>query len=190
MSDIKYSIQFFSPWHCGSGLSAGADVDELVIKDANGMPYIPGKTLKGLIREAFEDYAGLSSNEMEQQIREAFGVESDADNTEKNVSGSAYFSNASLEKAEYDAIIASGSQQYLYNRVASTALDENGIAIDHSLRAIETTVPCRLYAWIQDLPDGLEEMLGKSLGLIHHIGMDRNRGLGRCDLNIETGGKV
>ena len=45
---IDYTICFFSPWHCGSGTSAGADVDELVVKDKNGMPYIPGKTLKGL----------------------------------------------------------------------------------------------------------------------------------------------
>lgn len=30
---IDYSIEFFSYWHCGSGLAAGADVDELAIKD-------------------------------------------------------------------------------------------------------------------------------------------------------------
>ena len=53
---IDYTICFFSPWHCGSGTSAGADVDELVVKDKNGMPYIPGKTLKGLIREAVDNY--------------------------------------------------------------------------------------------------------------------------------------
>ena len=48
--DITYTIEFFSYWHCGSGLSAGADVDSLVIKDAIGMPFVPGKTIKGLIR--------------------------------------------------------------------------------------------------------------------------------------------
>lgn len=58
---INITIRFFSQWHCGSGTSAGADVDELVVKDKNGMPYIPGKTLKGLIREAVEDYVSFSS---------------------------------------------------------------------------------------------------------------------------------
>ena len=52
MSTIKYEIEFFSNWHCGSGLAAGADVDALVIKDQEGLPYIPGRTLKGLLREA------------------------------------------------------------------------------------------------------------------------------------------
>lgn len=48
MKDLNIKIEFFSPWHCGSGLSAGADADSLVIKDTNGLPYIPGKTIKGL----------------------------------------------------------------------------------------------------------------------------------------------
>ena len=52
MSTIKYEIEFFSNWHCGSGLAAGADVDALVIKDNNGLPYVPGRTLKGLLRDA------------------------------------------------------------------------------------------------------------------------------------------
>ena len=52
---IDYQIEFFSQWHCGSGLSAGADIALLVIKDKEGMPFIPGKTLKGLIREAVEN---------------------------------------------------------------------------------------------------------------------------------------
>ena len=30
--DIIYKIEFFSDWHCGSGLSSGADVDLLVVK--------------------------------------------------------------------------------------------------------------------------------------------------------------
>ena len=64
MKDLNIKIEFFSPWHCGSGLSAGADADSLVIKDINGLPFIPGKTIKGLIREAVEDYAALRGLDM------------------------------------------------------------------------------------------------------------------------------
>jgi CRISPR/Cas system CMR subunit Cmr4 (Cas7 group RAMP superfamily) len=49
---IEYQIEFFSEWHCGSGLAAGADVDALVVKDKDKLPFVPGKTIKGLIREA------------------------------------------------------------------------------------------------------------------------------------------
>ena len=49
---IDYTIEFFSLWHCGSGLAAGADVDERVIRDKDGLPYVPGRTVKGLLRDA------------------------------------------------------------------------------------------------------------------------------------------
>lgn len=68
--DITYKIEFFSEWHCGSGLSAGADTDALVIKDSEGFPYIPGKTLKGLFREAIEELIELkdTSTEIEKKL--------------------------------------------------------------------------------------------------------------------------
>ena len=49
MNELNYKIEFFSEWHCGSGLSAGADIDALAIKDSDGLPYIPGKTLRLLM---------------------------------------------------------------------------------------------------------------------------------------------
>lgn len=57
--DIHYSIKFHTDWHCGSGLAAGADVDALVVKDKNRLPFIPGKTIKGLVREAMCDIIGF-----------------------------------------------------------------------------------------------------------------------------------
>lgn len=51
---ITYRLKFYSEWHCGSGLGAGADVDALVIKDAHQLPFVPGKTIKGLLREVVE----------------------------------------------------------------------------------------------------------------------------------------
>ena len=65
MSNLTLKIQFFSPWHCGSGLSAGADTDALVIKNPQGLPFVPGKTIKGLVREALEDQEGLKGQEPE-----------------------------------------------------------------------------------------------------------------------------
>ena len=53
--DIKYTITMHSYWHCGSGLAAGSDVDALVVKDSNGLPFVPGKTMKGLVKEAVEE---------------------------------------------------------------------------------------------------------------------------------------
>ena len=41
MKDIQYQLTFYSDWHCSSGLSAGGNVDMLVVKDAQGLPYVP-----------------------------------------------------------------------------------------------------------------------------------------------------
>ena len=182
MKAIKYKIEFFSSWHCGSGLSAGADVDELVVKDKDGMPFVPGKTMKGLIREAVEDYVFLTGGDSA-SVDETFGSEAD-------VKGSAFFSNATLDEAEHKAIVDNGAQKYLYNKVTTTAIDENGIAKEHSLHSIETVVPCTLTGSITDVPESMEETIRKSLGMIKRIGLRRSRGLGRCDVTPVEGSEL
>lgn len=186
---INYTITFYSPWHCGSGFSAGADVDALVVKDENGMPFVPGKTLKGLIREAIENYISMSSDteaDIIKTVEETFGRI--CDNANESTMGSAHFSNAMLCLREYNAIVGNDLQKYLYSKLTTTAIDDNGIAKDHSLRSEEVVVPCTLYAKITGVPENIHEILTKSLGLIKRLGQKRNRGLGRCD--IKEGGEL
>lgn len=186
---MNYKIKFYSIWHCGSGLSAGADLDSLVIKDKNRMPFIPGKTLKGLIKEAVEDYLSLSEKNKEQNIQDLF-YKTFGD--EKNgIVGDAFFSNASLNTDEYNAIIADKLQKYLYVGISSTAIDETtGTADPHSLRRMQGVVPCTLYAEINNIPLKMEDVIKKGISMIKRMGQNRNRGFGRCDFQIcEKGGE-
>lgn len=185
---INYTIRFFSQWHCGSGTSAGADVDELVVKDKYGMPYIPGKTLKGLIREATEDYVSFSSQSeaLETLLAETFGKE--LGETPGQTTGCAHFGNAVLAETEYEAIVGNHAQRYMYDKITTTAIDDDGIAKDHSLRSMEVVLPCTLYASITGVPEELTDILSGSLGMIKRVGQKRNRGLGRCE--IKEGGKI
>lgn len=174
--DITYTIRFFSRWHCGSGLSAGADVDNLVIKDKNGMPFIPGKTVKGLVREAAEDYLRLSHDTGHAEIlTAAFG-------SATGTTGCMHFGNAVLEQKEYTAIVAAKAQEYLYDKLTTTAIGADGTAKDFSLRSMEVTVPCTLHGQITDVPEELAAVIENSFGLVKRIGLKRNRGLGRCDM--------
>lgn len=185
MSTIKYTITFYSQWHCGSGLSAGADVDALVVKDRNGMPYVPGKTVKGLVREAVENLMQFTrADNKSGLIDKAFGKEGET-------TGCAYFDNAKLEKYEYDEIVKANASQFLYNKVTTTAISDEGTAQNHSLRSIQTVVPCTLHGEITGVPDDLKDDIVRSFGLIKRIGHKRTRGLGRCDVTIdEKGGKA
>jgi hypothetical protein len=39
-------------WHAGTGRGGGEDADAVVAKDRYGLPYLPGRHLKGLLRDA------------------------------------------------------------------------------------------------------------------------------------------
>ncbi len=176
MKTIKYEIVFFSHWHCGSGLAAGADVDALVIKDEDGLPYVPGRTLKGLLRDAATD---LESDQ--ETINQLFGVSGDE---EKHHASKSFFGNAVLPAAERAYITEQKLQSHLFQSFASTKIDENGIAKDHSLRKIETVVPCKLEGEIVNVPDHAERILEDAMHFIKRIGTGRNRGFGRCKVTI------
>lgn len=188
MKDIKYKVEFFSNWHCGSGLAAGADVDALVIKDKNELPYIPGKTMKGLIREAVEDILFLTQNEKVVQIRNIFGFFED--DKDMAMQGCSFFTNATLSQPLQEQILGQDVARYLYRSFSSTAIEENGIARDHSLRRIQTTIPCVLEGAILNVPDEFEEEMINGLKYIKRLGLNRNRGLGRCQFTVIEGGNL
>jgi len=56
--EIKYKISFDTPFHFGTGLPNGL-IDRGVARDGNGYLYIPGSTIKGVLREKCEQLAKL-----------------------------------------------------------------------------------------------------------------------------------
>jgi CRISPR/Cas system CSM-associated protein Csm3 (group 7 of RAMP superfamily) len=169
---IKYSITFLDYWHIGSGLSGGALYDSLVLKDKNRMPYIPGKTIKGLVRENFENITS------EDFSKEVFGYE------DGKVS-KLVFSNAYMDKDEYGSIVAQNLQDMLYDRLAFTKINNRGIAEDDTLREIEVTVPLSLYGEIEILEEVDLDKIFQALKMVKRMGLNRNRGLGRCHIEIK-----
>lgn len=186
MINITYKIEFFNEWHCGSGLSAGADVDALVIKDKNKLPYIPGKTIKGLVRQAIEeiiDYKG--NNKLKEEVKITFGEarESSEDGQNENEfqqRGTVFFTNATLSPELQFEIKEANIQDYLFRTITSTAINENGVAKKNSLRKMQTTIPCVLYGEILGVRASLTDEIKNALIYIKRLGVSRNRGLGRC----------
>lgn len=158
---LKYKLKFFDYWHLSSGLSAGAKLDSTVTKDNDEIPYAPGKTIKGLVREMI-----------------------DLDTQNINFLHSCYFSNATLDKTTKTEIVSNKLQDNLYDVIASTQIGEDGIAVDDSLREIEVVVPFTLDGEILDISSQEDaNKLIKSLKLIKRMGLNRNRGLGRCEFS-------
>lgn len=162
---MKYKVTFLDYWHLSSGLSAGAKLDSTVVRDENGLPYIPGKTIKGLIKEQ-------SNNNKFLEI--CFGEEG-------NKIGKCHFSNVEIEENTKKSIIKNSLQNQLFDEIASTKIDkENGIAESGSLREIEVVIPMSLYGEITNIPDEYKQEMINCLKKIKRMGLNRNRGLGRC----------
>lgn len=185
---LQYKIDFFSSWHCGSGLSAGADVDALVVRDRDGLPYVPGKTVKGLVREAVEDFLAFRKEDT-RIVADLFGNAEDRNNLPQGEEGKMkqgilFFSNAELLPEQKQIILDEQLKPFLFDSVAATRIAEDGIAMPHSLRRIQVVLPCTLYGQILDVPEENKILLQQAVKLIKRMGLARNRGLGRCSFTI------
>ena len=98
----------------------------------------------------------------------------------KQIYTKCYFANATLDDTTHTEITSNQLQDNLYDVIASTKI-ENGIAVDDSLREIEVVIPMTLYGEILDVSEDDCDKLIKSLKSIKRMGLNRNRGLGRCE---------
>jgi len=188
------TFKFISPWHMGSGFGEGAHLDALPVKSASGLPYIPGRTVKGLFREAV-----LLAEECGQVPCEStvslFGSRDDKLSRYESTPGSLSFTSATLGDAmeqwagETDASgkpIHENVVHQLFMPLAATRIDFNGLAHDKSLRKIEVALPVCLTAQVeysQNSPD-IAKTLQTAARLIRQTGSWRHRGLGRVQVSL------
>ena len=186
MATLQYSITFHGDWHCGSGMAAGAELDALVIKDGRGLPYIPGKTIKGLFREQAEMLIDCMYQDWGERFNSLMGQRVTSGETNKipEEMGTLFFSNATFNEQTAKELESKKLIPLLYHTIASTKIDENGVAKDHSLRSIQVVVPCTLYGQTENIPAEILPLIEQGLKLIKRLGTHRHRGLGRCELNI------
>lgn len=187
---IIYQIEFYNYWHSGSGLSGTTYADSIVNKTDRNLPYIPGRTLKGLLRDAAENIYKLNSNLVtEDFIENVFGkrVQEGGNNSVTlDDEGKVFFTNAMLSEKLSDRI-SNGTpnlSENLYTILSSTKIDESGQAADGSLRQLEVTIPLTLYASIEHFPEEYLSELEYCLGWIKEMGQNRNRGLGKCKFSL------
>ncbi len=183
MQPIKYTIKFYSDWHAGSGLGAGAGQDSTVIRTKDNLPFLPGKTIKGLVKDAgFDLQLDTKNKALFEQI---FGLEHKTDKEGKQ--GCCFFTDATLPKGISNALNEE-KIRHLYRTLASTKIDEDtGTAKDQSLRSMEVAIPMELEGEVQFI-EKVESEAVKSvedmLKAVKCLGANRNRGLGRCEFII------
>lgn len=208
MQTVTIEIDILSYWHIGTGRGRGREADALTLKDGDGLPYLPGRALKGLYREAVqtaEDFGqvtagtatqlfGLDRNHEAEQSsggqQTPPGINDDA--SAPAAPGVLCFSNATLPPEVHQWFRAQGHEgkRQLYRLIPATALDDGGLARDHSLRLVEVCLPLRLTATVcSAADDNWQATLQKTAGLVRALGVRRRRGYGRCRLTIISSGR-
>lgn len=178
---MTYKVTFLDYWHLSSGLSAGAKLDSTVTRDENGLPYIPGKTIKGLLREIAEYTNNYDF------VTNCFGSSSEEKDkfySKEKIVSKCYFSDVQIEENTRKTIVEKDLQNQLFDEIASTKIDENGIAKSGSLREIEVVIPITLFGKVENIPTQYKQEMINCLKKVKRMGLNRNRGLGRCVIEL------
>jgi len=172
----------------GDGSVLGtADIE--IQTDERGLPYLAGRTLKGLIREQAEWYNSFLPPEerVDRQILRMFGKPWE-DNHEGLRFGNAKLSDAIYEFVERHNIGGAEILNAVTNVRSMTGVDETGKAAKGTLRQARVMKPgFVLYAPVfanTELSEMERRLLEKAVKLVRHVGVMRNRGKGevRCRL--------
>jgi CRISPR/Cas system CSM-associated protein Csm3 (group 7 of RAMP superfamily) len=204
MARMTLKFEFLSYWHCSSGKGDGPGADLLAIRDASGLPYIPGKTVKGLLRNAVDWLDELESGEERiDTATDMFGTAIPSDGKERvstlegfrhrTMAGRLRIDSAELghdvtQRRQWRAWAMSdvGKRQiqFLATTVASTRMNGDGVADDGSLRMVEVIVPLTLYADVESDAQSDLNRIGDALPLLREMGTGRNRGYGRVMVSV------
>jgi hypothetical protein len=206
----QLELDILSYWHAGTGKGAGAVLDALCHRTAEGLPFLPGRTVRGLLREALQRAVDLqaiapASWGGRPAVEWAFGTGVAKGRNEDRVNaleemrftsteGNLRVSSAVLGKSDDEARRwQTWAKRYppklehLFRPFASTKVADDGKAADKTLRATEVAVPMQLYAWVEG-PDGepWQDALPIAAHFIRGLGSHRNRGLGRVAVTVRS----
>jgi len=209
MNAMNLKIEIFEYWHAGTGRSGGPVVASEVIRTPAGLPYLPGKTLRGLLREGVQqaEESGLEEVPAGATAR-LFGKppNTQTGGLHKREEGILRISDATLgadyetwAEQEEDAAVL----EPLFGRITSTAINSNGQVKEKTLRTMEVAVPLTLEALIHEIEEKVVEekvveekvveespadvagWLTAGLKFIRGLGTQRRRGLGRVRFQLQ-----
>jgi len=190
----QLNIDLKSYWHAGGGRDGGRVYDAVVQRDPDGLPLLPGRHLKGLLRDAATRAEAWDWEGFKDLAKTLFGSRNPAGGG-LSQRGCLRISDARLPEPQRRWLASEGGRKLipaLFSGLYNTAVrHDTGSALDQSLRGIEVTIPVQLQACIdpvpgQTPPDGWAERIRELLPLIDAVGAHRSRGLGRAEITLEV----
>jgi CRISPR-associated protein Csx10 len=174
---VELTIKPESYLLCSSN-NTGGIIDAQVILDENGLPYFPGKTFKGLLKESFIEvleFRGVKNKS--EIINTLFGEEGTFTNA-----GILSFTNFYTTKKS----ISSSSE--IFQTINKTSIDENEIAKEGSLRTFKVLDPTSGIEFkseiILNLKDPELNYFKEAVLNLRRAGLGRNRGDGKIKVSF------
>lgn len=194
---LLLNIRILSYWHAGTGVGQSGGMDALCLRDDDGLPMLPGKHLRGLLRQALSHYTMCRPSQI--SADQLFGTRREGIDTPR-FEGNPTFPDPEMEETEGGVLRVDTARLRAADRLAvlgqendlapllfdvrrATAIGRDGVAKPHSLRAKEIALPVTLEALVTAIgpaPNGWENALKNALPLVRAVGGGRTRGLGRC----------
>jgi CRISPR-associated protein Csx10 len=191
MAKIKIITKSYTAIASGEG--AGI-IDSDIIYDSLGLPFIPAKRLKGLFKDSAQEILNfVSIGNGNALIEELFGTELKQ--------GKAVFENAYIEnyenlkneieelinKNEYKNFLSKSNILSFFTTIRQqTAIDNDGIAKEHSLRTIRVLNPNINFETTIDvvqLSEQAKALLYLAIKNLRRLGLNRNMGFGLVECN-------
>ncbi len=210
MREVMLSFELQSYWHAGTGEGGGPGVDARIALTHDGLPYLSGRAVRGLLREAMRTAMRAGRPGItEKQVAVWFGTDIPRERSKERERdaaafqeeqrfatepgalsvGSAVLGETEAERAAWRtwAEAHPDAVTLLRRTHASTRIAADGTAADQSLRELEIAVPMTLWATLE-VPDDAVDPIKEVLPLIRALGANRTRGFGRVKVTLTHGG--
>ncbi|MBN2089192.1 hypothetical protein JW964_06250 [candidate division KSB1 bacterium] len=192
-------IKLLSATNPGSGEGWAGLIDSDIVFDELGIPFIPARRIKGILKEAALDVANAyqlsqinNSNIDENKVKALFG-ERKMDKVAKMTVG-----NAMLEdypalchwirwaQHELKPLVTADRVTTVFTRLRQqTAIDEHGVALEGSLRITRVLKEdyC-FYCPVELQEPAYKSILALAVQTMRYLGGKRNRGFGKIDCRL------
>jgi len=187
----------------GEGLTGIIDTD--INYDDYGIPYIPAKRVKGILKESAEelkDAMDLSGVDiLSTEVGTIFGEPGNEKGTELKISDGRLDNYELMKKLlHFTGTDKKDGLSHVFNKEiildhftylrSQTTIEEHGAAKENSLRTFRVLKKGTRFHFDVELPGKYHEDLKKICGVTRRFGISRTRGLGDIKLSVDNSKKV
>lgn len=198
---MKLKMTLLSDAIPGSGEGLAGLIDNDISYDKHGIPYIPSKRIKGILRESAKELK--DANLLNMSLDEIFGKGGSEKGCDFKISNG-YIQNYEVyrELLEYTSHPNSAPElnsifnreqileYFTYNRAQTAINGETGAAMENTLRTCRVMRKGLVFFFDVEFKPQHKEILAKIVKVTRSLGNSRTRGLGQIRMELISGGAV